>query len=389
MPFYLGKRFNLLQFLIDFSYREGFPPRFFMQNIGLLNAANGRLKRDRIPVRICDRSNWLYLEATLPPAPRSRKLIWHQQRIALRLPIRPDTISIAEKRSRQLAKELAEGIFDWSNWQGRPIVRSEPSAKPISELIADFRSDYFSRRAENPQSLRTWKDYQGILDRLPQNQPIGIDILLEIVRTTKPDTKTRQRACLVLGMLARFARLEIDLGLYRGKYGKKLLTPRDLPTDSQIREARDLIDDAAWGWVFGVLAVYGLRPHEVMRCNLSFPKIDVLDGKTGARVVYPCPEEWVSEWRLETVRLPQISGADNSAIGNRISHAFKRFQIPFRPSDLRHCWAIRSARFYTIDESAKMMGHSSGVHLDVYRYWISDDRLRSAFENSRGQPSDV
>lgn len=354
-----------------------------------LNAANGRLKRDRIPVRICDRNDRLYLEATLPPAPRSKKLIWHQQRIALRLPIRPDTISVAEKRSRQLAKELAEGIFDWANWQGRPINRSSPSAKSISELVTDFRADYFSRRAETPQSLRTWKDYQYVLDRLPPNQPIGAETLLETVRATQPDTKTRQRTCLVLGMLARFAGLDIDLAPYRGRYGKKLLTPRDLPTDSQIRSARNSIDDPGWLWLFGILATYGLRPHEAMQCDLSqFPKLDVLDGKTGARVVYPCPARWATEWGLDEIYQPKISGADNSAIGNRISHAFERFKIPFPPSVLRHCWAVRSSRLYMIEESARMMGHSCSVHLNTYRYWISDKHLRSAFEKINRHPSD-
>ena len=354
----------------------------------LLNTANGRLKRDRVPVRICDIKGRLYLEATLPPAPRSRNPKWHQQQIALRMPARPDTISIAEKKARQLGKELADGSFDWLHWRGRPTARIAPN-KFIGEWIAEMRADYFDRRAETSQSLRTWKDYQGVLDRLPPHQELSPELLLEQVRATIPDTKNRQRTCQVLAMLARFAGIDMDLSLYRGHYGRKMLTPRELPSDDQIEEARNLIRDPRWRWIFGVIAAYGLRPSESMFCDLvEFPKLDVVWGKTGARLVYPCPELWAVEWQLESVLRPKISGHDSSALSNRISHAFRRSQIPFPPSVLRHCWAVRAARHYTIDEAAKMMGHSPSIHLDTYHYWISDKHLKSAFENTRSRPPD-
>jgi integrase len=355
-------------------------------SISALNQANGRLKRDHVPVRICDIKGRLYLEATLPPAPRSSKPRWHQQQIALKMPIRPDTISVAEKKARQLATELVSDSFDWETWRGRPIVKVSGECKLTQAWIEEMTADYFSRRAETPQSLRTWKDYQAVLDRLPKKQILTADIMLELVRSTQPDTKTRQRVCLVLGMLARFAGIEVDLKPYRGRYGKKFLTPRDLPTDQEIEAALDLITDPAWRWLYGILAAYGIRPHESMLCEIDhFPKLDVLGGKTGARLVYPCPEIWAVQWSLDDMIRPQITGSDNTAIGSRIHHAFKRFEIPFPPSVLRHCFAVRCSRFYTIEEAAKMMGHSSSIHLDTYRYWISDDQLKSAFENTRRQ----
>lgn len=322
-----------------------------------LNAANGRLKRDRVPVRIFLREQWLYLRATLPPAPRSANREWHQQKIALRIPIRADTISIAEKKARQLGFELADGSFLWVNWQAHRSTHTADKSKSISEWIEELHSDYFLRRADTPQSRRTWKDYQFVLDRLPMSANLSADIIMDVARSTQPDSKTRQRTCMVLAMLAKFAGVEIDLSPYRGKYGKRMLIPRNLPTDQEIKEARELILDPAWQWVYGILACYGLRSHESMLCLMEFPKLDVTEsGKTGSRLVYPLPESWAISWELGQVHPPNISGKDNSAIGNRISHAFKRFKIPFPPSALRHCWAIRASRHYTIEEAARMMG---------------------------------
>jgi integrase len=64
---------------------------------------------------------------------------------------------------------------------------------------------------------------------------------------------------------------------YKGNYSASRVDPRFLPTDSAIALWRSTISNPAWQWVAGMLAVYGLRNHEVFRLDLKdFPVIRVL-----------------------------------------------------------------------------------------------------------------
>jgi hypothetical protein len=68
------------------------------------------------------------------------------------------------------------------------------------------------------------------------------------------------------------------------------------------------------------------------------------------------------------------SGKDNSALGNRVTHAMKRYELPFQPYDLRHAWAVRTIAFKVPTTlAARMMGHSVEVHEKIYQQWITED----------------
>ncbi|MEM6716600.1 MAG: hypothetical protein AAGD09_21015 [Cyanobacteria bacterium P01_F01_bin.56] len=73
---------------------------------------------------------------------------------------------------------------------------------------------------------------------------------------------------------------------------------REIPSDEDIIRYRNELENPAWQWVYGVMACYGLRNHEVFYLDLSeFPVVRVLDDtKTGAREVWPCYPEWATEW---------------------------------------------------------------------------------------------
>ena len=74
--------------------------------------------------------------------------------------------------------------------------------------------------------------------------------------------------------LAKFAGFQTDFSALVGSYSPKRVAPRLLPSDEAIAVARLSITNEAWQWVFGVVACYGLRPHEAFHLNLSgFPVI--------------------------------------------------------------------------------------------------------------------
>ncbi len=107
---------------------------------------------------------------------------------------------------------------------------------------------------------------------------------------------------------------------------------RQGPHDSDISRYRLTIPNVKWRSAYGLIAIYGLRPHEVFSCDLSrFPLLQVNEGtKTDQRVVYPFSPEWADQWDL-VGDLPTVSGKTTTDLGLRVTHAFSRYSLPFPP----------------------------------------------------------
>lgn len=254
-------------------------------------------------------------------------------------------------------------------------------------LVEEFEKDYFTRRQRTPKSQSTWNaEYGYVFKRLPQEAFLTTELIFQTIETTEPDTRNRKRFCQNLSILAKFAGLSIDLKPYVGKYSCLKPAPRQLPTDSLIEECYSKVKPTDWRWFFGMLAAYGLRPHEVF--HLDYEKLRegdeclrVLDGKTGSRLAFPFKPEWFTSFHLTDVNVPKCTGKNNGDLGNRVCHAFTRLEIPCKPYDLRHAWAIRSMTYgLDITLAAQQMGHSLMVHSRVYHQWISERVHRQAYE---------
>ncbi len=361
---------------------------------GRIAQANGRLKSASVGVQIQQLNDRLYLRATLPPRPGSSKSDPYQQRIATGIHANPAGLKEAEGEARLVGALLDRGEFDWG-----PYLRS-PGAPPqnCGDWVEKFEADYFTRRRRNPQSETTWKsDYLKVFSQLPSDQALTPELLKEAIAGTAPDTRTRRRFVQTLSRLATFAGIETDLKPLIGNYSPSKVSPRDVPADRLVAEVREALKDGPWKWAYGMLAVYGLRNHELFSLDVSrFPVIQVVDGtKTGARRIWPIYPEWAEQWQLNQVSVPNCTGKTNSDLGNRVTHAFKRLKIPFNPYDLRHAWAIRSITFGLPTElAAAQMGHSLQVHNSIYHAWITDEVHQRHFEilmqrSDRPQPPEV
>jgi integrase len=339
---------------------------------GAIAQANGRLKRDGYRVAIALVRDRLYLQATLPPAPSSRKTQPHQQKLSLKLPANPEALKVAERRARELGQQLQAGEFDWALWRST----STDQALLTADWIEKFEADYWARRPKTPKTKVTWKvDYAGPFNRLHPYEPLTDTAILEAVKATKPDTRTRRRVCLAYQALARFAGLAIDLKPYRGNYGTEMVQERRIPSDAEILAIWACIKPEDWRWVFGMLATYGLRPGELKFCKFDpYPRLRVLEGKTGPRLVYPLHPDWPDRLGLRNFRRPNCSGA---------SKAFKRLEIPFPPYSLRHAYAVRGIGRQSIDAMARSMGHSPKVHYSIYQKWLTEEDLDRAWQNPK------
>lgn len=274
------------------------------------------------------------------------------------------------------------------------IISFPRQEKAIAFWLTEFETDYFNRRERTPKTETTWRgDYLKIFRLLPSDQPLTTEALMTALIETKPDTRTRQRAAIALGALAKFARLDFNAKPYIGSYSPRTVRPRTLPDDKLISEWFSRINNPSWRWVYGMLACYGLRPHEVFWIDKDLLKagsfvVSVLDGKTGFRRVYPFYPEWFDTFQLNHVSMPNVSGKNNSDLGSRVRWAFKRANVPFSPYDLRHAWAVRTLTFdMNVSLAAKQMGHSLKIHTDIYHRWIDERHYQREYESLMSRPT--
>lgn len=345
---------------------------------GRLKQTNGRLKSANVGVSVEVRGKHLYLRSTFPPKPGSDSDKAYQQRLALGFHANPTGLKLAEQEARKVGALLDCGEFDWGHY-----VKNNVQAHSVSDWMQRFEADYFDRRERNPKSQTTWdKDYADVYQRLPGNEPLTVQVMLDAIATTEPDTRTRKRFVMALAKLAEFAGMEANFKHLKGKYSPQKVNPRNLPSDAEIGTWRERISNPEWQRAYGLMATYGLRPHEI--CHLDFSQFPILlvedDTKTGQRRVMPFYPEWSTEWNL-IGELPKITGYSNSDLGNRVSHAFGRYAVPFHPYDLRHAWAVRTIQFGVPDSLAcRWMGNSVEVFTKTYKQWIRQDVETMVYE---------
>lgn len=347
---------------------------------GLLNQANGRLKSSRIRLRIQNRGSTLALLGTLPPKPGSPKQHPHQQRIALGLSANPIGVSLAEKEARKVAVQLDMREFSWE-----PYLR-ETRSNPVSteDWIQELSRQYFLTHPKNPQSRNTWRiDYEQIYRRLSPDKPPSKADLEKIIAATQPNSRSRKRVCQALQLLAKSAGIEgIDFAGLKGKYSASRVSPRSIPPDEKIVEIFHLIEDENWRWVLGMLAAFGLRPHEVFFVEWNDEhSITITEGKTGERQVWAIWPEWVKLFDLRNGEPPSHNRKDKSHIGlgQVVSKFFTR--LPFNAYDLRHAWSIRAIEFgLDTTLAAKQQGHSVRVHEETYQRWLDREIHERAYE---------
>ncbi len=355
--------------------------------------ANDRLKASRVGVKIRLRGDRLGLRATFPPKPGQEEKGKHQQDLALGVYANPAGLKFAEAEAKRIGGLLALDRFSWLEFLKIPETAKNDDASPenakpvlplVREVIDAFEKDYFTRRERNPQSETTWKKhYMEIFRRLPPDRPLTAEVVMEVVKSTKPDTRIRQVCCTALNSLAKFAQMEIDLKPYRGNHSARKAKPRDLPNDQEVEEWRDKIPNVSWQYAYGFLACYGLRPHELFLMDLSeFPVVKIQAGKTGSRLVYPIDRRgWVEKWNLTAVELPNCSGKNNCALGERVTQQFQRYGVPWTPYYLRHRYAIRGIEMgFPNEVVAKWMGHSISTH-SLYQKWMDEDSHHQVYEN--------
>ena len=349
-----------------------------------LARSNRQLERVRIRIK----RKRLYLRATLPPKPGDGERP-KQYDLPSGCAATPAGLKIAKAKAQEIESQLVRETFSWQPW----LKGKDKPPETVTEWLARLEEKHWELTPRNPTKENSWrKDYRLLLLRLPQKEPLTAEILKEtILKETKPASRNRKAFCLAYRRLAEFAGIEgIDFRGLAAGYQAKAVSSADLPTDEEIKKVREELQNPAWRWVFSVMAVYGLRPHEAFHLDTSRLQeppgvLRVLPTtKTGERLVWPCPSSWWQEFQVWEGSPPEIKTKNNNEIGIRVGQQFKRLGVPFVPYALRHAYAIRTAVLgVEVAIAAKWMGHSVTVHTKTYHQAIDEVHHQRAFELMR------
>ena len=359
---------------------------------------NKDLESKGINLRIEKRGRVLNIRGSLPDKkfPNLSKV----QRISLKLPFNINGLEEAKKAIELIDFQLKKSQFSWSHWIREKAISSKTSKNlDLNNKIESFKKQFFSdtSKSKSPSGMiSTWQSaYKPYMNRLigfstKSNLKLGEALLLEILLSYKENSRSRQQCGIALSAFARHLNLELPENWKKLQcgYGIQQSNFRKLPSDEEIVNSFHLIPNPKWRFVFGLMATYGLRNHEVFFSDLSCLKKDAdkilrvfPNTKTGEHQVWPFHPEWVSLFDLDKSThhsdlLPNIKtdlrDTTLQHIGRRVSEQFKRYKISFTPYDLRHAWAIRTILIGLPNTvAAKMMGHSVSIHTKTYHHWIT------------------
>lgn len=351
-----------------------------------LAATNKRLEGTRVTLEMSGKKNNLSLRATLPAKPWDKDQRSRQQRVSLGLTVwwgegdkeaearAKQNLAEAEKIAKQVDVDLMDGCFDWTGFSHIEDPR-EPEPQTIADWVKLLERD--RRPGMKPD---TWRyNYETLLSSLPLNEPISEEILCQWIREVDPEGSTMRSKYVTIALgLCELADVPTkNIKKLRRDRPTQPVNPRDLPSDEAIVAMWETICDRDWSWVYGMLATYGLRPHELFRLDLSiWPDVRVLqNSKTGERIVPAIRPEWIKKFELTAeVCLPANlnwnAETANWRLGLKIGQGFKRYCLG-SPYDLRHCYARACLEAgLSSDISAKLMGHSREIHERSYRAFI-------------------
>ena len=379
-----------------------------------INQANLALSLDKVKIKLkLTSAKSIALQGTFPCKPGDtgkNNSLNKQYTISLGFVANDIGVKTAIAKARELDLLLITNQFEWNSEllgkHARHIELQECTApqKFIGELIQEYKNEFWKTHEQNRQGLRTWEThYLRHLKKLPHDIPLSLTALEQALKATRPHSSSRFYLTWQLKKFCDFCKFDDD-GLI-DSYTTPLPNPkvRKIPDDEEIIRGFSQIgqplspytskDNVALPeqcqWIYGMLATYGLRPHELFAIDLdaftnpknTFHLVTLnpsLTGgtKTGERTcgIPPLYPHWIDLFKLKDIK-PLLD--DSGSLSNKtakIQIRFRNTNIGFRPYDLRHAYAIRGHRLrIPIKTMADYMGHTVQEHTKTYQRWMNED----------------
>jgi len=325
----------------------------------LLEKLNRRLKEDGIRVRIEDRGKSLNLRASLPDRETNKV---RQQRV----PLTTSDPTEADRQARFLGELMSSPAGLWTAWDAR-------TTEPANLTFADFRTAGRKLYESKYSTETAWtKKWRPALNKLPPDSvPCSESLILAVVNSLKPNSAGRRDCGNILSQIAHSLKMDsAPIQEAARGYSASKVEKRDIPKDELIEEIFKKITLPHWRWMYGMCATYGLRPHEIVECQID------KDGnchigdetKTGFHIAWPCHQRWIKDFNLRKEHRPLQSKDAIAKVANDYLH--DRGPVPFPLYNLRHAYAIRLfQKGIPSDIGARLMGHSEAVHRSTYKRW--------------------
>ena len=379
-----------------------------MNVIQEINNINDKFATQGSKLRIEKRGEKLNIRGSLPS--KEDKNNFQIQRISLGLNADISGLEEAKKKLQLINLQLELNQFDWINWISNSVKNEIKNDFEFKNKLNQFEEFFFKeRKSEYLSSTRktTWRSsYRPYLKRIlhiynTSDEEKLENIFQKTLESYEEGSRSRKQCATSLSVFAKFLDLKLpeNWNLSSKGYGLNKAGFRDLPKDEEIEKLWEKIPNKSWKFVFGLMATYGLRNHEVFFCDLSSLKnfgdkiIRVLPTtKTGEHQVWPFHPEWVEKFELSKLGenpelLPNVNRDLKTTtlqnIGKKITDQFKRYSLQIKPYDLRHAWAVRTI-FYDLPDTvaARMMGHSVSLHTQTYHHWITKRDQQQAVNNA-------
>ncbi|MEL6137208.1 MAG: site-specific integrase [Cyanobacteria bacterium J06628_6] len=349
-------------------------------------------------VTIVRRDRKLALRGTFPTKPGEPGRTCRRY-VALGIYAHPDGVKVAKAKAQKAESDLNLDKWHWPSWEGA-------AAGGDGRTAADWGKEFAKVKQGNIQPVSFESNYAEPLAALP-GKPLTEELLRSLILSRHPAKSWgRNNDCMVYKALCKFAGIPatfLDLKGARGGYNPEPFRQEDLPSDDEIEQIWATIRNPGWRWVYGMMATYGLRPHEVLKL-VDYTTISTETGvittrkdtKTGIRNIWPLPDRWRHRFELAEVVLPEIDveSFDNRQLGAKINHGLchrnKKENIPHKPYALRHAWAIRSAVMGVPDSiAARWMGHSVAIHAQTYHAAINQLQHEAIWRRANQRGSSI
>jgi integrase len=354
-----------------------------------LEEINNQLRPGGIRLEPRGKAQLIRLIAVLPSKEQWEES--YQQKISLGLSAEiPYQLKEAHRIAIALLSLKTTG-WDWT--EANYILGRETEKK--SDLRAGIDSYREHRLASGIKPDQVLREYKNTLVKLIDiSDTPSLKLFQTFIGQYPKNSSSRKFAYETCKRLCEFNQWDYDLRPYKSTYGQHQVKRRELPGDEDlINVEANFTGSQEWRWVLRVILCYGLRNHEAHFCSVSpdYPyPCSVTRGKTGARVVYPYPLEWVEEWKLWDRSVPNIN-LDRTfrAIGQITTESLKNGGAP-KPYTFRHCYSIRGHVTYNQPPRimAGLMGHSIATWINVYSKWLPDDMLKNSYLESLKKPGE-
>lgn len=303
-------------------------------------------------------------------------------------------LKAAELKARQIDLDLMYDRFSWDNIL--PAKAPQASIQTFAQAIEAFQQHYWDCRTYTKDAEATFNsNYLTYLRRLPQTDPLSVDLAIAIVREVDPNKSTRKKIVDAFCHFGRFVGWSADslarLRSLRGSYSNKQIV-RYVPTDAEVYQAwqQSFELDELWRLIFQTLAYTGCRPHEIL--NMQFegltenpPYVFVSKGKTGKRQIFVLKAKSWQDMHLEPLSLPpKLKLLSYEAFNKKLTAWFRsKLKVNWPPYGLRHAYARRCYEAgLDVFLASKNMGHSEFIHRATYSTFWEPDVFKTKFQQA-------